>query len=62
MIRKEDPVDLVRQESDLIMNTSEDLKSFNIDKCNERFENFYTLHNLEVERLKDHKNLSSIAI
>lgn len=46
----------------LIMNTSEDLKSFNIDKCNERFENFYTLHNLEVERLKNHKNLSSIAI
>lgn len=55
-------MDLVRQESDLIMNTSEDLKSFNIGKCNERFENFYTLHNLEVERLKDHKNLSSIAI
>lgn len=33
-----------------------------IDKCNERFENFYRLHNLEVDRLTEHKNLSSIAI
>ena len=46
----------------LIMNISNDLKSFDIDKCNERFENFYRLHNLEVDRLKGHKNLSSIAI
>ena len=46
----------------LIMNISNDLKSFDIDKCNERFENFYRLHNLEVERLNGHKNLSSIAI
>ena len=46
----------------LIMNISDDLKSFDIDKCNERFENFYRLHNLEVDRLKDKKNLSSIAI
>ena len=46
----------------LIMNTTYDLKSFDIDKCNERFENFYRLHNLEVERLSGHKNLSSIAI
>lgn len=46
----------------LIMNTADDLKSFDIDKCNERFENFYRLHNLEVERLTGHKNLSSIAI
>lgn len=46
----------------LIMNTAKDLKSFDIDKCNERFENFYQLHNLEVERLTGHKNLSSIAI
>ena len=40
----------------------DDLKSFDIDKCNDRFENFYRLHNLEVDRLKGHKNLSSIAI
>lgn len=46
----------------LIMNTAEDLKSFDMDKCNERFENFYRLHNLEVERLTGHRNLSSIGI
>ena len=46
----------------LIMNVSDDLKSFDIDKCNERFENFYQLHNLEVTRLTGKKNLSSIAI
>ena len=46
----------------LIMNIADDLKSFNIDKCNERFNNFYKLHNLEVNRLKGHKNLRSIAI
>lgn len=46
----------------LIMNVAEDLKSFDMNKCNERFENFYQLHNLEVERLSEHKNLSSIGI
>lgn len=46
----------------LIMNIADDLKNFDIDKCNDRFENFYRLHNLEVDRLKGHKNLSSIAI
>ena len=46
----------------LIMNIADDLKSFNIDKCNERFNNFYQLHNLEVNRLTGQKNLSSIAI
>lgn len=46
----------------LIMNTSSDLKSFDINKCNERFENFYKLHNKEVKRLTGHKNLISIAI
>lgn len=46
----------------LIMNINDDLKSFDIDKCNERFENFYRLHNLEVDRLTGKKNLSSIAI
>lgn len=46
----------------LIMNVAEDLKSFDINKCNERFKNFYRLHNLEVERLTGHKNLSSIGI
>ena len=46
----------------LIMNVASDLKGFDINKCSERFENFYQLHNLEVERLSGHKNLSSIAI
>lgn len=46
----------------LIMNINDDLKSFDIDKCNERFENFYRLHNLEVNRLTGKNNLSSIAI
>ena len=46
----------------LIMNITDDLKSFDVNKCNERFDNFYKLHNLEVNRLKGHKNLSSIAI
>lgn len=46
----------------LIMNIADDLKSFDIDKCNERFENFYRLHNFEVQRLIGQKNLSSIAI
>lgn len=46
----------------LIMNINDDLKSFNIDKCNDRFENFYRLHNLEVDRLTGKNNLSSIAI
>lgn len=46
----------------LIMNINDDLKSFDIDKCNERFKNFYKLHNLEVNRLIGKNNLSSIAI
>ena len=46
----------------LIMNISNDLKSFDINKCNERFDNFYKLHNKEIERLKGNKNLSSIGI
>ncbi len=46
----------------LIMNTSNDLKSFDINKCNERFDNFYHLHNQEVDRLRGNKNLNSIGI
>lgn len=46
----------------LIMNINDDLKSFNIDKCNKRFKKFYKLHNLEIDRLKGYKNLSSIGI
>lgn len=46
----------------LIMNINNDLESFDIDKCNKRFDNFKRLHDMEVERLKGNKNLSSIAI
>lgn len=46
----------------LIMNISDDLKNFDIEKCNDRFDTFYKLHNLEVKRLKGNKNLNSIAI
>ena len=44
------------------MNISNDLKNLDINKCNERFDNFYKLHNKEIERLKGNKNLSSIGI
>lgn len=46
----------------LIMNINNDLESFDIDKCKKRFDNFKRLHDIEVERLKGNKNLSSIAI
>jgi hypothetical protein len=46
----------------LIMNVNKDLKGIDQNKCNERFDNFLRLHNIEVERLTDCKNLSSIAI
>lgn len=46
----------------LIMNINNDLESFNIDKCNNRFDNFKKLHDIEVNRLRGCKNLSSIAI
>lgn len=46
----------------LIMNTANDLKSFDVCKCNERFDSFRKLHDIEVKRLTGHKNLSSIAI
>lgn len=46
----------------LIMNINKDLETFNMKKCNDRFDNFLKLHNKEVNRLKNHKNLSCIAI
>ena len=46
----------------LIMNINNDLESFDIDKCNNRFDNFKKLHDIEVNRLRGWKNLSSIAI
>lgn len=46
----------------LIMNINPDLKTFNLEKCNKRFENFLHLHNKEVNRLLGNKNLSCIGI
>lgn len=46
----------------LIMNVNPDLETFNMKKCNSRFENFLSLHDKEVHRLLGNKNLSSIGI
>ena len=46
----------------LIMNVTDDLKSINREKCINTFNNFKILHDIEVERLKGNKNLSSIGI
>ena len=46
----------------LIMNVNPDLESFDLNKCNERYDNFKELHDVEVDRLKLKKNLSSIGI
>ena len=46
----------------LIMNISEDLETYNLEKCNKRFNNFLELHKNEVLRLSGNKNLSSIGI
>lgn len=46
----------------LIMNINDDLKSFDLEKCNSRYEKFLILHDEEVKRLKSHKNLSCIGI
>ena len=46
----------------LIMNINPDLKTFNLEKCNKRFENFLHLHHQEVKRLLGNRNLSCIGI
>ena len=46
----------------LIMNVENDLKGINQKKCNEKYNNFLRLHDIEVKRLTGCKNLSSIAI
>lgn len=51
----------------LIMNVNEDLSSFNLEKCNKRYNNFLELHDKEIERLisikeSGKKLLSSIGI
>ena len=46
----------------LIMNINSDLATFDLEKCNSRYEHFLNLHDEEVERLKQYKNLSCIGI
>ena len=46
----------------LIMNSSDDLESFDIEKCNERFDNFKKLHDKEIQRLRSTLTLSSMGI
>ena len=46
----------------LIMNVSDDLESFDIEKCNDRFDNFKMLHDIEIQRLSSPATLSSMGI
>jgi len=51
----------------LIMNVNEDLKSVNREKCIETYDNFKTLHDKEINRLRElkkngHKLISSMGI
>ena len=46
----------------LIMNISDDLESFDIEKCNDRFGNFKMLHDKEILRLSNTATLSSMGI
>jgi len=48
----------------LIMNTKDNLKEVDIDRANRAFENFFKLHNKEIERIRklDKKQISSIGL
>ena len=46
----------------LIMNISDDLESFDIEKCNDRFDNFKKLHDIEIQRLSNVVTLSSMGM
>lgn len=46
----------------LIMNINEDLKTYNMEKCNSRYEKFLVLHDKEVARLRGKKNLRCVGI
>ena len=48
----------------LIMNTKDNLKEIDVARANETFENFFKLHNNEIDRIKnlDKKQLSSIGL
>ena len=46
----------------LIMNINNDLETINTEKCNQRFNNFKRLHDIEVARLTGKHNLSCVGI
>lgn len=46
----------------LIMNISNDLENFDTKKCNDRFDNFKILHDMEIQRLSNTHTLSSMGI
>lgn len=48
----------------LIMNVNEDLSTINNELCNKTFEEFYKLHEVEIDRLKDNNknNISSMGV
>lgn len=46
----------------LLMNVNSDLESINDDKCNKRYDRFLKLHDEEIQKLMNNKNLSSMGI
>ena len=46
----------------LIMNINDDLETFNIEKCHERFEKFCILHDIEIQRLSASKHIKSFRL
>lgn len=46
----------------LIMNVNDNLESINREKCFNRFDSFKIMHDKEIDRLKNSKNLSSIGV
>ena len=46
----------------LIMNIANDLENFDIEKCNDRFQSFKLLHDIEMKRLEKIYTLSSMGI
>lgn len=46
----------------LIMNISDNLEDFDIKKCNDRFDNFKQLYDIEIQRLSSMITLSSMGI
>ncbi|UEA71222.1 hypothetical protein [Finegoldia magna] len=41
----------------LIQNVNDDLKSLDINLCNEKYDKFVNLHNIEINRLKETKEM-----